>query len=375
MRVLHLLDDSADWEQRVAVNQLLDRLSPDAVVQSIGSTDPRAPRRDWFNDTPVDTFPVRLDIPFTAALPLRRFIESKRIDTIHAWGVCAAIAAAAARPPAVHLVVQRFDPHLTPSEAKSLRTLAESPRFAIACTATTVHRRLVETGLPGAVCVVIRPGVDFRRINAAKKDRTLRARLGLDSGDYVSLAAHPVTRHGGHDRALWAGFLRRYLEPSHKMVIFGDSPECHRLQRLSRFMPREHSIIWSDGDTRYEEIIAIADCLVVTPMEDVSTTSIAWAMAANVPVVGSAVYAVAELIAHKHNGLLLKPDDSPPMTMKITAAINKTHTLTNEKEVARGQAFEVFSVRRFADQTLQLYQNLLDGAPVARDITDSAVEC
>jgi hypothetical protein len=41
-------------------------------------------------------------------------------------------------------------------------------------------------------------------------------------------------------------------------------------------------------------------------------------------------------------------------------------------EAARGQAFEVFGLRRFAEQTMRLYENMLSGASPGEGIVDSA---
>ena len=134
------------------------------------------------------------------------------------------------------------------------------------------------------------------------------------------------------------------------------------------------SLRWADTHVRYEELISVADSLVITPYEDASTTPIAWAMAASVPVIGTAVYAVAELIGHKHNGYLVLPERTQVMSTRIAAALNHAEGMTKEREVARGQAYEVFSVRRFADQHIQLYENLAAGRAPGHEIADTAFE-
>ena len=131
--------------------------------------------------------------------------------------------------------------------------------------------------------------------------------------------------------------------------------------------------VWPGTRHHYEDLIAMADALIITPNTDVTTTSIAWAMAASVPVLGSAVYSVAELIAHKHNGLLIKPDPGPTTSVGIASMVTQLDTLSREKEVARGQAYEVFSPRRFVDQHLTLYDNLAGGVRPSENIHDSAV--
>lgn len=370
---LHLLDDQVDWEQRLAVTQLLDRASREKNVQTLAALDPRVARLDWFNGRQVTYLSARFGAGFLAAPALSRYLDVHNINVIHAWGMPAASAAAAARSEHRSLIVHRFDPHVTDQTAKLLRTIAQCTRFAVACAGGTVRRRLIEKGVPADACVVIRPGVDFQRISAAKKKRdSVRDALGLAADHRLILAAHPVVARTGHERIVWSAVLQHHTDPNFRYVVFGDNPQCQRLKRLTDRLHDRDALIWPGNTHHYEDLIAVADALVITPFDDVATTSIAWAMAACVPVVGSAVYAVAELISHKHNGLLIKPQRSPRMSVEIAAAVFKIDDLAKEKEVARGQAYEIFSVRRYIDQLQTLQQNLAADIPPATNITDSA---
>jgi hypothetical protein len=105
----------------------------------------------------------------------------------------------------------------------------------------------------------------------------------------------------------------------------------------------------------------------------VDTTAIAWAMAASVLIVAGAVYATSELLAHQHNALLLKPGTSARMAVRLAAMLGETSDTSAMRETARGQAFEVFGLRRFVDQHLRLYENLVGGAGVSEGITDTAI--
>ena len=119
--------------------------------------------------------------------------------------------------------------------------------------------------------------------------------------------------------------------------------------------------------------MAAADALVITPRGDYPTTSIAWAFAAGATVVGTAVYAVAELVSHKLNGLLFKRTPQRRMVRLIIGALRDRASHAKLIEVARGQAYEIFSVSRYVDQHLRLWDNVLSGAPPADGIIDSAM--
>jgi glycosyltransferase involved in cell wall biosynthesis len=123
----------------------------------------------------------------------------------------------------------------------------------------------------------------------------------------------------------------------------------------------------------FEELVAIADALVVAAPGDTSTTAISWAMAAGTAVIGSAVHAVAELIANKLNGLLFKIEKGETVAMPVARLLQNRDGQRKVKETARGQAYEVFGLRRFAEQHDRLYENLLTGRAPGEGITDPAL--
>ncbi len=374
-RVLHLLDGEADWEQRLAVSQLLTRLPPGRCRQMVASLDRCLARSRWFGKQPVRLLPSDGATGLISGPVLRRIIDVHRIDVVHAWGTLAAKVAATGtvRGTACRLVISRFEPHLTSRLARLFRTLSDTSKPAFSCASETLRRRLLENGVDPRQCVVIRPGVDFATINAAKRDRDLRSRLGVSREDRLLIVAPTVTCTEGEERAVWAAHLARYVGAPYRTILCGRIPTDSRLRRLCDRMPPPDTIIRAPAGCQYEKLIAIADALVVTPQHDASTTCISWAMAASTAVVGTAVYAVAELIAHRQSGLLIKPEPGPGMAVRIAQSIQQIDSLAKEKEFARGSAYEAFGVRRFVDQHLQLYENVLAGVAPGQSIRDSAI--
>ena len=100
----------------------------------------------------------------------------------------------------------------------------------------------------------------------------------------------------------------------------------------------------------------------------------AWAMAADTLVIGTATYAVAELIANRVNGLLFKQTPGRRMVPDIAPLLRGDRSShVKLKEAARGQAYEVFGLRRCVEQTMQLYENLLAGENAEHNINDPAM--
>jgi len=390
MRIAHVLDAEVGWEQRLGMEHLLDRLPGERFAQHLFDVEPgRKSRAAGFNprgdpretalyesaegrraSTIIERIPAIARLaPFTGAL-LGRRIRSRRIDIVHAWGTYAATAARSVHDRPVVLTL--YDPRVAARKVKLLRTLAKSPGFAVSCSTETVRRRLIEGGFPPEQSAVIRPGVDFGLINKIRRG-DLRRRLGVGEDEFLCLVPAPVTRESGAFEAVYAVALRRRLCGGHRVIVPGESWESERIVRFQRGLPITSPIVVAPRGVPFEQLLAVADALLITPRGDISTTAIAWAMAAGAGVIGTAVYAVAEIIAHGVNGLLFKQTPGRSMSGAIYRLLEQRDRLGKTREAARGQAYEVFGLRRYAEQMMRLYENVKAGRAAAEGIPDAAM--
>jgi len=367
--ICHLFDEAAGWQERIGATHLIERLASDRYRQVIALPG-RVAAHLALPSCDVRRLP---SLPWPALLggPLfARLFRSLSVDVIHAWGIRAAVTARAASD--APMVVHRFDPVVSAREMKCLRTLASTGRFAVICSAEIVRRRLIEGGLDPAMAVTVRPGVDFGLARRVRRS-DMRESLGIAADAHVILLPEPVTKSGGDLDAFWAASLHGYLTGGVKVIVPGPSCEQERIGRLAATVPGESMLVATDARHPFEHLVAIADVLLVAPAGDVPTTSIAWAMASHTAVIGSAVYAVAELIANKVNGLLFKRTAGRSVVPALVQRLSDRATQSRMKEVARGQAYEVFSLRRYAEQCAQVYENLRTGRAPADGVVDSAV--
>ncbi|GEM_PF-1155010 len=378
--IVHVFDDSGGWEQRVAASQLLDRLPSDRFPQSLAAIHPIPDTLRRGLDRPIVLCAARIGLTFTAAPALRTFQEKRHAEVIHAWGVRAAIAAVAAG--AKLLVVELFDPGEAVRGVKQLRTLARARNFAVVCSCEIVRRRLIEGGLPPDATVVIRPGVDLGRINAARRGG-LRESLGLRPDQHVVLSNAPLHRDGGQFDTASALTLLSHFQTNLALILPSefcerganagrDQREKDRIIRFVRSMPQRPALVTPPDTVPYEELVAASDTLVAAPRGDAPTTAIAWAMGAKTAVLGSAVHCVAELIANKVNGRLFKQTPGKSMATTIARLLRDRSSYNALTEAAHGQAYEIFSVRRYVDQHVRLYENLRNGVTPAEGIVDSS---
>ena len=368
-RICHLFDRDAGWEQYTGLSQLLDRLPSDRFASSLAAIGPGAEGLLRSLRRRVAVLGRRGWPDVVAAPALSRFLERNEIDLIHAWGARAAHCARAATTKP--LVVELYDPVLASRDTKLIRAVAQPMGLAVVCSCEIVRRRLIEGGVPPDLTLVIRPGVDFARINAFRRSG-LREELGLARDDIVILAPAPARVDEGLSDALLAAGMLNALTSNVRMILPGASRRQRRIVRLDRALPIPPTVVSPGDGYPMEPLIAISDVLVTASRGDLSTTCIAWAMASETAVIGSAVHAVAEMIAHKVNGLLFKPVPGKSMVVAIARLLQDRESQAKTKEVARGQAYEIFGLRRYVDQHVALYENVLSGKSPADGITDPA---
>ncbi len=368
-RICHVFDSATGWEQRAAVSQLLDCLPRDRYSQYLAAIDPSAVAPLRALPLPIRVFPRLAGTTALAAPLVGRFLERTGVELVQAWGPNAAKAAAiASRRP---LVIELFDPALARKNVKLLRTLSRPAHFAIICSCEWTRRRLIEGGVSPDLCVTVRPGIDFAFINQVKRSG-LRDRLGIRPGQFVILLPEPVARDGGHLEVFWAAALLNHFSRGVTVVLPGRSRELSRIARFAEAAPSRPNIVTPGAAVPFERLIPVADALVAASGEDVSTTAIAWALASNVAVIAAAGYATAELIANKVNGLLYKKTPDKGSAVSLVRLLEDRDSQTRMKEAAHGQAFEVFGLRRFIEQHMRVYENVLAGLSPGTGIVDSA---
>ena len=369
-KVCHVFDESTHWQQRVGVAPLIESGATVGQRPDLFAIDPAARETLSPLEVAVKLCPRRLGLNALAAPQLGRSLRAAEADLIHAWGPHAAAVARTATAGTLPQVVNLSNPALSTSELKLLRTVAETQQCAFACGSELVRRRLIEGGIAPAQCAVLRPAVDFALINTVRQG-PLRAGLGLAPTEQAVLVPEPVSSTHAHFEAYWAVMLRGELTGKIRLILPPGAREQARIARLAAGQRRPESLLVAPADVPFEELIAAADVLLVPVTGDVDPTAIAWALAAGVTVVAAAVPAVTELITHKVNGYLYHPRAEAGVALTIARLLHDRPDEARCREVGRGQAYEAFGLRRYLEQTRQLYQNVTTGADADHQITDS----
>lgn len=92
-----------------------------------------------------------------------------------------------------------------------------------------------------------------------------------------------------------------------------------------------------------------------------------WAMAAGVPIVAEASYAVSEVLEHQHSAHLVKPGDTWGAARALHQIFSDPQSTWRLRDTARSESFSFFSRLRFCDQVRKVYEQIAEGYPVVVD--------
>ncbi len=374
IRLTHILDEDTA-EDGVRLLSILLRLMAAGQVQQrlivIGRMPAglRVPA-----EIEVSRIGRRFGLPIAAVYELRGVLARQQPDVIHAFSTAAAAAVGAVRSVfgGAPIVTTISDPADADRTSRWWRSIS-SGAVDVLCLSKIIQRKLIESGIPMDATAVIRPAVDFGELREAK-ERMRRADLGLPPKGPVFLTASPPSRAGGQFYAIWAVAMLHQIWPDLRLMIPGVSREQQRLRRLSeRIYCPEVCILVEDRYTP-AELLAVSDALIVPAVGETTTSWLAWAMAASVPIIGSAVPSIAEFIADRQNGFLCKPGEPHTLAMRIRTALESPDVVRQCTEQARGQAYDVFRAQRCVEEYSKVFRNLAAGERAIANVRDAAID-
>ncbi|MCG3128786.1 MAG: hypothetical protein CHACPFDD_03679 [Phycisphaerae bacterium] len=311
--------------------------------------------------------------PWFGAARLRSAVETTAGQVCHVWTRRALRACAALGDAAPPLLVE-FDLDDDPiGLARLWQTLParQRERSGVVCRTGTAQRRLIEHGLTAAACPVVREGVNFGEINAASRE-TARAALGLDASQWVVLMLPPVSRCAGALDSLWAVLLA-YVVRMEIRVVVPPGSDAARVWSKACAVRKQQALVRAPAAMSLVELLAACDVAIISPASDVGLGGLPWAMAAGKPILASATHCVAEFLADRHNGWLVRPGDPRTAARKLLMSLESPAASREIVARARGQAYDVFARSRMLAQYRAIYGSLAAGRPAATGVEDSAL--
>lgn len=215
---------------------------------------------------------------------------------------------------------------------------------------------LVRNGAPSDRLAVIPNAVESRPPPTAGEIAALRRQWRLDVGDGVILSVGRLSPEKGHIDLITA--FRRWLNMSppqqrFSLLIVGDGPSRQKLERAAADLGGHVRFLGHQADVW--PLYFIADIFVLPSHSEGSPLVLLEAMAAQRPIVATAVGGTPETVEDDISAVLVPPHD----TERLEAALRQL-TADPERRARLGrsafEALEKFSPEAYRDRILSLYR-------------------
>jgi L-malate glycosyltransferase len=294
----------------------------------------------------------------SAALAIRRLVQKKQVDILHAnepHALSSAWLARAHRSVPV-IVSRRIALPLSTNPFSRARYHATARIVAVS---HFVAKSVVASGF-GADCVdVIYDGVEIpAAISEGDRDRA-RKRFSISQESLCIGNVAAFVKEKGHEILVnaFAKLLPQF--PKCVLLLPGEGPEKNKLQDTVRGLGLEAAVKFPGFVPDVDSVYAATDLFVFPSHEEPLGSSLLSAMAHGLPVVAFSRGGVPEVVEDGKNGLLVKDLDPVALSTAIARLVSNPAEARRLGETARENISSRFSADHMADATLQLYERLV----------------
>ncbi|MBU0485944.1 MAG: glycosyltransferase family 4 protein [Proteobacteria bacterium] len=219
-------------------------------------------------------------------------------------------------------------------------------------------RELLETPFPvAAPKVFISNGIDAKKYQFNQEQRqTLRKELGIEELQPLGILTRRLVEKNGV--AFLAKATKHLKNQNLRLLLIGDGPERPVIEReLSHHFAGRFQMLGSMTHDAIVPFYSAADFSILPSLMEATSISGLEAMASGLPLLGTNVGGIPELIENEGNGLLCRPADEKDLAEKIDLLL----TMDLKKLGARSRELveEKFDWQQIAQQTITAYESVL----------------
>lgn len=295
-------------------------------------------------------------------LYLARLIRGEKFSIIHTHGYFAStfgrLAGLIARVPVIITHV-----HTTYHDGTIRNILIEYilSRFTdrIIFVSNAVKRSMIENeGIREEnTCVIYNGATISPPANNIETIRRRREQLGIDKQDTVIIIVASLTANKGH-KVLLNAFAQVVKKYSHmKLLIVGDGPLMGEIRATADYLGIAFRVIFTGLRRDVSNLLQLSDVFTLPSItREGLGIALIEAMAMGLPLIGTRVGGIPEVIAHKVNGLLVAPGNP----WELAAALESMVQDEEMRKKMGGKGKEIYAEKFTMARMIGLIENLYD---------------
>lgn len=216
----------------------------------------------------------------------------------------------------------------------------------------------ISTGLPIERIAVQHNSIRRENKTSVEEGQSLRSQLGISNDELLILSVGRLSREKGHMDLLAAFDYLLKTPPGFrgKLVIVGEGPERGKLEATVESLGLKRDVLFAGQTGNVQPFYVAADVLVLPSHSEGSSNVLLEAMAADLPIVATAVGGVPEMVEDNNSALLVPAGDLIAMVAAIKRVLEDkqlAHRLTANASLL---AAERYSPDSYALALINIYR-------------------
>ena len=224
-----------------------------------------------------------------------------------------------------------------------------------------IREVLISEGVPAEKITRVHSAVDQWQYNQPCDTSWFREEFGLDADSVVCGVVAQLIDRKGHRYLLRAVPEILHAVPSAVFLIFGKGPLEDQLRTACRDMGIEGRVRFTGFREDLDRILGCLDLVIHPASMEGLGVSLLQAAAAGVPIVGTRVGGIPEIVQDGINGYLVPPRNVHSIVDAVTHILTDKNLARRMGEEGRRITRELFSVEAMVEGNLKVYREIMKG--------------
>lgn len=232
---------------------------------------------------------------------------------------------------------------------------------AVIAVSESAARQALKRGLPPEKVSVVRSSIDTKFFEPNSKVREqAREKLGLENDEFVIAAVGRLVKGKGYD-VLLRSLVNFPRSDCPTLLLAGDGNERQQLEKLSNSLGLSQQVRFMGFQADIRPVLWAADVFVHVPTNfpEGTPNAILEAMATGLPVIGSKIGGIPEIVRDGETGLLVPPDE-PKAVAEAINKLRQDKTLSEQLgRQAQAWVQEHHDASQLPEKVFQVYSQVL----------------